>query len=71
MNYKVTPKLGKLLNEREITQVKLVEMCGGNITQATISRFDKNEKFIAAHLVLISKALGLTIEDLFEIEEEK
>lgn len=69
MTYKVTPKLNKILKERNITQIQLAELIGEGITQASISRFDRNKQHLDTHLVLISKALGLSIEDLFEIEE--
>lgn len=69
MQYEVTPKLGKILKERVITQQQLAQMTG--ITQASISRFDRNKQHMDLHLVLISKALNLNIEDLFDISETK
>jgi hypothetical protein len=52
-----------------MTQTQLSELTG--IPQASISRFDRNQKHMATHLVLISRALGLTIDDLFEITENE
>lgn len=69
MNYIVTPKLMQILKERNLTQLQLAELSG--VQQGTISRFDKNKQHMDIHLVMISKALNLQIEDLFEIEEEK
>lgn len=63
---KVTPRLGKVLKERGMTQVKLSELTG--IPQGNISRFDKLESHKDTHTVLISRALDISIEDLFEIE---
>ncbi|MFC9599802.1 helix-turn-helix domain-containing protein [Peribacillus butanolivorans] len=67
--YKVKPILSKILKKRGITQTKLAEMA--NVPQSAISRFDKNEQHKDTHLVSISKALGVKIEDLFEIEKKK
>ncbi|ANY67720.1 transcriptional regulator [Paenibacillus sp. BIHB 4019] len=68
MKYAVTPQLGKILTERGLTQNTLSEMSG--VPQGSISRFDKNSRHESAHLVAISRALGLTIEDLFIVVEE-
>lgn len=40
-----------------------------NVPQSAISRFDKNEQHKDIHLISISKALGLSIEDILDIEE--
>lgn len=66
MEYVVTPKLMKILKERKLTQLQLSEMSGVN--QSAISRFDKNKQHLDTHLVAISKALNISIEDLFEID---
>ncbi|MBD8137362.1 helix-turn-helix transcriptional regulator [Bacillus sp. CFBP 13597] len=63
---KVTPRLGKVLKERGMTQVKLSELTG--IPQGNISWFDKLESHKDTHTILISRALDISIEDLFEIE---
>lgn len=67
--YVVKPKLLKILKERNLTQTKLAEMA--NIPQSAVSRFDKNEQHKDIHLVSISKALGITMEELFDIIENK
>lgn len=63
--YTVKPCLGKLLKARKITQLQLQGLSG--VPQASISRFDSNQRHEATHLVAISRALGVTIEELFEI----
>lgn len=67
MGLEVVPKLGKILKERNITQMQFAEMC--NINQSTISRFDRNKQHNDEHLFIIAKKLNLHIEDLFEIKE--
>ena len=67
MKYKITPRLNEILKERKMTQIELSQLTG--IPQGTISRFDRNKQHYDEHLVLISKALGISIEDLFYIEE--
>jgi len=67
VKYKIIPRLNEILKERKMTQIELSQLTG--IPQGTISRFDRNKQHYDEHLVLISKALGITIEDLFHIEE--
>ncbi|WP_198957466.1 helix-turn-helix domain-containing protein [Paenibacillus selenitireducens] len=64
----VTPKLNAILKDRGITQMKLSEMCG--VPQGSISRFDKNTRHEDSHIFAIAKALGIKIEDLFDIRVE-
>lgn len=61
----VTPRLSVILKERGITQTQLSEMSG--VPQGSISRFDKNSRHEAAHLFAISRALGVSIEELFQV----
>jgi len=63
----VKPKLRELLKEKKLTQNQLADMTG--IPQASISRFDKNSQHLDLHLVKIAKALNVSLEELFEIEE--
>lgn len=63
--YAVKPCLGRLLKARKITQLQLQGLSG--VPQASISRFDSNQRHEATHLVAISRALGVAIEELFEI----
>jgi transcriptional regulator with XRE-family HTH domain len=58
-----------ILKERSLTQIDLAEMAG--ITQAAVSRFDRNVQYRIDHLFKISKALNLSIEELFEVEEQE
>jgi len=63
----VKPRLRKILKEKNLTQNQLADMTG--ISQASISRFDKNAQHLDWHLVCIAEALEVAIEELFEIEE--
>ncbi|MBE5103306.1 helix-turn-helix domain-containing protein [Priestia aryabhattai] len=63
----VKPRLNDLMKERGLTQMKLSEMSG--VPQSSISRFDRNTQHIDWHLFKIAKALEISVEDLFEIEE--
>ena len=65
MNIEVKPRLNKLLKERNMTQNDLSLITG--ITQPVISRFDKNTQHRSVHLYLISRALELKMDDLFEV----
>nr|WP_276570730.1 helix-turn-helix transcriptional regulator [Paenibacillus larvae] len=63
----VTPKLNQILKDRGLTQMQLSQMTG--VPQGSISRFDKNSRHEDAHLFAIARALGITIEELFNVEE--
>ncbi|MGY3382630.1 transcriptional regulator with XRE-family HTH domain [Paenibacillus polymyxa] len=65
---KVTPKLSTILKERGLTQTELATAAG--IPQAAISRFDRSSQGAYANIIAIARALGVAVEDLFEIEEE-
>jgi putative transcriptional regulator len=66
MEYIVIPKLNKILTERKLTQTKLSEM--SKVPQSAISRFDKNKQHLDTHLIAISRALNISIEDLFDVQ---
>lgn len=66
---KVTPNLMNILKQRNLTQSQLSEDSG--VPQGTISRFDKNTRHESMHLFLISRSLGITIEELFVVEEQE
>ncbi|MCI1763631.1 helix-turn-helix domain-containing protein [Heyndrickxia oleronia] len=68
MKIKVTPKLSKLLKERNMKQIELSILTG--LPQGTISRFDRTNRHDDLNLFIIARALNVNIEDLFEIEEE-
>ncbi|RAL21318.1 helix-turn-helix domain-containing protein [Thermoflavimicrobium daqui] len=66
------PCLSKILKQKGWTQLMLAEKTGLN--QATISRFDRTTQRKDDHLFTIAYALGVKVEDLFEVtieEEEK
>ena len=63
----VTPILHEWLHDRGWTQQKLADETG--IPQGTISKFAKNERFSIKHLFAISRALNVSIEDLFIVSE--
>lgn len=65
---KVTPKLGKILKERGMTQVELAVKA--NVPQAAVSRFDRASQGSYTNIIAIARALGIHVEDMFEIENE-
>ncbi|MCU6709426.1 helix-turn-helix domain-containing protein [Paenibacillus sp. J5C_2022] len=64
----VKPRLTEILKQRGITQSKLSEMTG--VPQSAISRFDRNTQHSDVHVFAIAKALGVNVEELFEITGE-
>lgn len=66
MLVKVVPRLNELLRSKGWTQMQLAEKSG--VPQGSISRFDKNSRHEASHLFSIARALGVSVEDLFEVE---
>lgn len=67
MNINVKPRLLPLLKERGITQTHLSELSG--VPQGSISRFDRNTRHESSHLIAIARALDVTIEELFEVDQ--
>jgi transcriptional regulator with XRE-family HTH domain len=65
MKLTVKPRLLSILKERGITQTQLSDMSG--VPQGSISRFDRNESHVDAHVFAIAKALDVNVEDLFEV----
>lgn len=66
MNVVVTPRLGKILKERGMTQKELEALSG--IPQVTISAFDKRKQHSDANLFALKAALGLaSVDELFEV----
>jgi transcriptional regulator with XRE-family HTH domain len=63
----VKPKLMAILKERGITQMQLSELSG--VPQGSISRFDRNDRHVDAHVFAIAKALDVKVEDLFEVTD--
>jgi transcriptional regulator with XRE-family HTH domain len=69
MNITVKPRLLDILDQRNMTQKQLADKAG--ITQAAVSRFSKNNRYEITHLFAIARALSVSIEDLFEVEDVK
>lgn len=65
MKLTIKPRLLSILKERGITQTQLSDMSG--VPQGSISRFDRNESHVDAHVFAIAKALDVKVEDLFEV----
>lgn len=65
----VKPRLLEILKERDLTQTQLAE--SASIPQAAVSRFDRSKQHSDVHLFAISRALGISIEELFEVVPEK
>lgn len=66
--YEITPRLTEILRERQMTQSFLANKA--KIPQAAISRFDKSASHSDIHLIAISRALNITIEELFHVKEK-
>ncbi|MEM5009239.1 helix-turn-helix transcriptional regulator [Niallia taxi] len=66
--YIVKPKLRELLKESKFANQKEFASVVG-VKEPTISRFDSQSRYDIQTLVLISRALNVTIDDLFIIEE--
>jgi len=67
LEIEVKPVLQKLLKEKGITQTRLSEAT--NISQAVISRFDRNAQHIDVHVFKIARYLEVSVEELFEVIE--
>jgi transcriptional regulator with XRE-family HTH domain len=63
----IKPQLHALLRRKNMTQHELSRRTG--IPQGTISRFDRNLRHDSRHLILISRTLNVSIDDLFIVEE--
>jgi transcriptional regulator with XRE-family HTH domain len=67
--YKAIPRMNEIRKERGINGKELAELVG--VTEPTISRFDSQKRYDIDVLISVSKALGVTVEELFIIEEHK
>jgi transcriptional regulator with XRE-family HTH domain len=67
--YKAKPRMNEIRKERGINGKELAEMVG--VTEPTISRFDSQSRYDIDVLISVSKALKVSVEDLFHIEENK
>lgn len=62
MRIVIRARLSELLKERGMSRLS-------GVPQGSISRFDRNSRHESAHLFAIAGALGVRIEDLFDVEE--
>ncbi|MED3911223.1 helix-turn-helix transcriptional regulator [Peribacillus simplex] len=67
--FKAKPKMNEIRKAKGINGKELAALAG--VTEPTISRFDSQSRYDIDVLVSVSKALGVTIEELFEINEHK
>lgn len=67
MKLNVTPRLNAVMKAKGWMQVRLSEASG--VPQGSISRFDKNSRHEDWHVFSIAKALGVGVDELFEIED--
>jgi transcriptional regulator with XRE-family HTH domain len=65
---KVTPRLEELRKAAGLTQTQLAEKAG--VPQAAVSRFDRSSQGSYANIIAIARALNVSVEELFDIEEE-
>lgn len=66
---KVKPRLKQILKAKKMTQEELAERT--KVPQGSISRFDSRTRHEASHIFSIAYALGVKVEDLFQIEKEE
>ncbi|WP_348622647.1 helix-turn-helix domain-containing protein [Paenibacillus polymyxa] len=64
---KATPQLKKIMGGLGLKQMQLSEMA--KVNQPFISKFDKTENYSIHNLISIARALNMSVEDLFTIEE--
>lgn len=64
----VKPRLSEILKARDMTQMDISML--SKVPQSAISRFDKNTQHSDIHLFSISRALGINVEELFEVTED-
>ena len=64
---KAIPQLNKILNEKGLSQLAFANQ--NNIPQTVVNRFDKSVQHKSEYLFIISRALKITIEELFEVTE--
>lgn len=68
--YKATPRLNELRKEKGFNSGKeLAKMAG--VTEPVISRFDSQKRYDIDVLFSVSKALDVSVDELFVIEENK
>jgi transcriptional regulator with XRE-family HTH domain len=66
----VKPRLRELLSKSKFkNQKEFAEIVG--VKEPTISRFDSQTRYDIVTLVAISRALGVSIDDLFVVAEQQ
>ncbi|MEK4433009.1 helix-turn-helix domain-containing protein [Paenibacillus sp. FSL M7-0802] len=64
----IKPRLNELLKQHGYTsQLQFCKQHG--LSQHSINKFDKNKAFHIKTLFMISRALGVSIEELFIVDE--
>ncbi|MDK7669298.1 helix-turn-helix domain-containing protein [Cytobacillus oceanisediminis] len=61
--------MNEIRKEKGLNGKELAALVG--VTEPTISRFDSQKRYDIDVLVSVSKALGVTMEELFIIEENE
>jgi transcriptional regulator with XRE-family HTH domain len=67
--YKATAKMKEIQVQRGLMSKDLAKLAG--VTEPTISRFDSQKRYDIDVLISVSKALNVTVEELFDIEDTK
>lgn len=68
--YTAKPRMQEIRKAKGIeTNKELAQKVG--VTEPTISRFDKQQRYDIDVLISVSKVLGVSVEELFTIEENK
>ncbi|MER1284892.1 MULTISPECIES: helix-turn-helix domain-containing protein [Bacillus] len=68
MKITVRPRLTEVMKAKGWKQTPLSEASG--VPQGSISRFDKNERHLDWHVFALARALGVNVEELFEVKIE-
>ncbi|MFD0827091.1 helix-turn-helix domain-containing protein [Neobacillus sp. M.A.Huq-85] len=67
--YIAKPRMNEIRKELGINGKELAELAG--VTEPTISRFDSQARYDIDVLISVAKALKVSVEELFTIEENK
>lgn len=66
---RVKPRLSAILKERGIDSIELELLTG--VSLAVIHRFDRSISFDIRDLIKLSRALDMTVEEMFDIHTEE
>jgi len=67
--FKAIPRMNDIRIKKGLSGKQLAKLA--DVTEPTISRFDSQKRYDIDVLVSVSKALGVTIEELFIIEKKE